>query len=160
MAITNRALDVSEQKQVIRRIFSKTYVGVSLITNNYFAGVAAGLSLLVCSVPVPSVIKQLMVSCENMTNSLILAFNVKRFIAGTGITVINNAFGTLGLQNFSVSGAQSVSLPAAGSSLLSLLAGDEIIMIPTGAAGLADDVTVDLVIQAVNDVKQIYGSST
>ena len=156
MAITNRALDVSQQKNVLRRVF-----GPAVSTGGTFiVGVAAGGTYMLGMVPTNSVLKAAYVACENMGNSLVLAFNVKRFIAGAGITVINGLFGTLALQNFSVSGIQGVSILAAGSTLLGLLPGDQFWLSPTGTSGTADDLTVDLVLQDILDVKQTFGSST
>ena len=156
MAIVNRSKDISEQKEVIRRV-----IGPALSAGGTFlVGVAAGSSYLIGSIPYQSLAKALMAVCTNLGNSLALVFNVQRFVPGLGQTVIAGVFGSLALQNFSTSGIQSVSLLAPGSTLLSLLAGDQLWMSPIGASGTADTVTVDLVISAVNDIKQIYGSST
>lgn len=159
MAITNRALDISQQKEVIRKAFSPAASGPAAGLSLY-GGLVAGSTMLVGQVPFQSTLKAVQVCADAMTNSLVLSFLVARFIPGAGITYLSNVMASLAITVFGTSGAQSVSLPAAGSSLLTLLANDMIYVTPTGAAGTVTNATIDIVVAALNDVKQTFGSST
>jgi hypothetical protein len=64
------------------------------------------------------------------------------------------------IPSFGVSGALSASLVAAGSTLLNLLPGDQVVLAtgPSGT-GVARG-TVSIVVQAIQDIVAHYGSST
>ena len=144
MAIVNRDLDVSEQKLVLN-----TAMGLA----------ATGLTLGVAVIPYQATLRNIQVAANGLSGAPTWTFFVYRFITGTGYTAIAAA-GALTVANFGLSGIQGVSLVASGSSLLQLLANDVVGVSTTGANTAAGSATVSVAIQALQDVKAVYGSST
>ncbi len=86
-----------------------------------------------------------------------VAFQVSRFTSG-GATAINLGISNLVLQNAGTSGAQGFSgLAAAGSTLLSLQAGDVLQIVTSVANGNATDLALNFVIKKVQDIVSYNG---
>ncbi len=145
MAVVNRDLDVSEQKCVLNAPLS----GV----------VATGLTLGVAVIPYAATLRNIQVAAVGLSGAPTWTFFVYRFIAGTGYTAIACA-GALTVANYGTSGIQGVSLVASGSSLLNMLANDVVGVSTTGANTAAGSAAVSVAIQALQDVKAVFGSST
>lgn len=153
MPIVNRDLDVSEQKISSSQTFFGAKDGTTL------AVFASGETLLVYNVPLPSALKAVNVAAFGVSGTLTAELKVNRFIAGAGVTLITGLAATLTAQAFGTSGALNASLVASGSTLLNLLAGDQIVLI-AGGGGAAARGTVSVVVQALQDIVAHYGSST
>lgn len=148
MAITNRDLDTSEQK----RAFSVT-IGKKSAPN------ITAATLMLGTVPFQSELKALSVVGFGLSGAPQAEFRIQRFIPGSGHTIIAPGI-TCIIPEMGVSGPVSVSLPAAGHSLLQLLAGDQLIALTGVANTSTDSMTVGYVLKALQDFKADYGSST
>lgn len=144
MAVVNRDLDASEQKLVLN-------APIGLL------GTAATFALAL--VPYPATLKAVQVAANGLSGSPFWNIEVHRFIAGSGFTAISPG-GTLTVAAMGTSGVQGVSLVASGSSLLNLITND-VIAVRTGAANTAVlNGVVSVAVQALQDVKAVYGSSS
>lgn len=141
MAISNRDLDVSQQRQV-----QQENIGAVPTASTKYIYIAPG----------PQLLEQIKVSAQGVSNAMTLAFSIDRFIAGSGITNIAGGATTLTLQNVSVSGIQSFVLATAGSTLLQLQANDLIKIITAVANGNATELEVSLVVKALQDIQSYY----
>ena len=148
MAISNRDLDTSEQKKA----FSVT-IGKKAAPN------VTSATLMLGSVPFSSELKALSVVGFGLSGSPQVEFRIQRFIAGTGHTIIAPGVSVI-IPEMGVSGPISASLPAAGSTLLQLLAGDQLIMFTAVANTSTDSLTVGYVLKALQDIKADFGSTT
>lgn len=147
MAILNRSKDASEQKEVI---------------NAALGAVATGSTKQVLIVPYPCTIQpQVKVAATGVSNAMQIAFQVNRFIAGTGATAINLGISNVVLQNVGTSGPLGFSgLAAVGSTLLNLAANDVLQVVSSVASGNATDLVIDLVIKKTQEIVSVYGSSS
>ena len=142
MAITNRALDASEQRKLIE-------FGIG--------AVATGATLLVAQIPYASTLEAVKVSAQGLSGSPTYDLRVWRFIVGTGVTTIAGGATTLTGVAMGTSGAQSMVLAASGSTLLNLLPND-VITLTSGTANTAvTGLNVAVVIKAVQDIKISFG---
>ena len=149
MAVVNRTLDASEQRKIISNSIASTSFLISGVTNHI------GL------VPWPGVIEAGQIAVEGVSGSPAYTLKVARFIAGTGFTVIvvgsSNAPVTFGTSGGMASG---LSLPAAGSTLLNVLANDLLILQTLGGTGAAaEKLSVSVVIRPIQDIKTHFGLS-
>ncbi len=141
MAICNRDLDASEQK-------------IEIVAN--YGVLATALVVPVGIVPWPCTLVGARVAATGLSGAPTGALKINRFIVGSGTTVYLGGFTTLTLQTVGTSGIQSVVIAAAGSTALSLLAGDEITY-TSGAANAAATVAVSVVVQKTQDIVQHFG---
>lgn len=146
MAIVNRDLDVTEQKDVI--------------TENIGA-IATGVTRYLYIAPFPCTLQSARFGAQGVSNAMQIAIVNTRFIVGVGATAISMGISNAILQNQSVSGIIGYSgLAAQGSSLLSLQAGDVITVVSSVANGNATDLAVQLVIKKTQDVVSHNGVSS
>lgn len=139
MAIVNRDLDVSQQRDIITESFATVTGGTY--------GVAV--------VPYPA---QLL-AAQTQSNGLSGAPNhslwIQRFVAGSGITSINigasmviTTFGTSGSQGYTFNGANTTYLLQTG----------DLVMLSTAAANTATlNTTVSVVLKCLQDIKSTFG---
>lgn len=153
MPAVNRDLDVSEQKFSISTMFAGCKDGTTL------ALWGSGETLLIANVPCPSALKALNVAAFGVSGTVTGELKVNRFIPGGGVTMITGLASSMAIPTFGTSGTLSASLVASGSTLLNLLAGDQIVMIAGGGGAVARG-TVGVVLQAIQDIVAHYGSST
>jgi len=143
MAIVNRSLDASEQRKAF--------------TMNLQA-VATGVTIQAMIVPYASVLEGVKVAAAGLSGSPTYDLRIWRFIAGTGVTTIAGGATTLTAVAVGTSGVQSMVLASSGSTLLNLLAND-VITLTSGAANTAvTNLTVGIVVKAVQDIKTVYGA--
>ena len=142
MGVTNRALDVSEKNRILEANYGLT---------------ATTLVLNVAMVPYPCTLVAARVAAKGISNTPTVQLKVDRFIVGVGATTISGGATTLTLQAVGTSGIQSVVLAAAGSSFLSLQQGDVITATTAGANSAVDDLSIGVVLQAIQDIKSSFG---
>jgi hypothetical protein len=143
MAITNRALDASEQ----RRAFQSS-----------FAATATGATLLALHVPFNSTLEAVKLCAQGLSGSPTYDLRVWRFIVGTGVTTIAGGATTSTPLTMGTSGPHSMALAASGSSFLNLLAND-VITLTSGATNAAvTGLSVAIVIKAIQDIKTVHGA--
>lgn len=143
MAVVNRSLDASEQRKVLSANFGL---------------VATGVTLAVAQIPQPMTVQAIQIQAAGVSGTLSGGLYIQRFIVGTGFTSI--AFGSsFAPPDFGVSGvpAVGVSLPAAGSSLLNLLANDTIVLKTTGSNAAAMNLSVNMVLLPTQDIRTFFG---
>lgn len=143
MAITNRALDASEQ----RKNFAASYTAV-----------ATGTTLLALTVPFNSTLEAIKVSAQGLSGSPTYDLRVWRFIVGTGVTTIAGGATTLTAVAMGTSGPQSMVLAASGSSFLNLLSGDVLTLTSGGANTAVTGLAVGVCIKAIQDIKTNFGA--
>ncbi len=142
MAICNRDLDASEQK-------------LEIVAN--YGAVATTLILPVGNVPWPCTIVGARVAAVGISNAPTGALKINRFIVGSGSTVYLGGFTTLTLQAVGTSGLQSVVIAAAGSTALSLQAGDEITYTSAGSNSAVSSLSVSIVVQKTQEIVTHFG---
>lgn len=141
MAINNRSLSSSEQNRVI-----PTNYGLSV----------TGAVLNVAAIPYPCTLNAVKTSLKGLSGALTGALKVDRFIVGTGLTTIAGSATTLTFTAIGTSGMQNMVLAASGSSFLSLQANDVVTITLAGTNAAADALSVALVVQAIQDIKQSF----
>lgn len=142
MGITNRSLDVSEKNRNVAANYGLT---------------ATSLVLNVAMISYPCTLQAARVAAKGISGSPTLLLKVDRFIVGAGSTVIAGGATSLAVQAVGTSGIQSVVLAASGSSFLSLQQGDVVTATTAGANSAVDNLSVSLVIQAIQDIKSSFG---
>lgn len=143
MAIINRSLDASEQHITIT-----ASLGAVGVTETH----------VVYTAPWPATLKQVRVAALGLSGAPTHKLTLNRFVVGAGATAID-IYATVAVPAVGTSGLFTPSLPAAGSSLLNLQAGDYLTVISAGANTAVTDATYSLVIQAVQDIKTFFGTS-
>lgn len=148
MAIVNRTLDPTEQ----RKVFETKLVAAELV--NGFSGILA-------VVPWPSTLDAGNIQLYGISGAPNFQISVNRFVVGTGGTTYVVAVGTSNIPlAFGTSGAWSVVLPAAGSTLLNLQANDVILYAQGGGSGAAAvQAEVSLVLKPIQDIKYNFGAT-
>lgn len=146
MAIINRDLDVSEQIKVLE----------------YQAGaVATGVTLLGVGIPFPASLKAINVVAVGLSGTPTLAFGIGRFIAGSGFTFITGGVtATVTVPAMGTSGAVTVTGLSAGSSLLALQRGDQLMAVSGGANSAVTQLSIGVVVQALQDFKTSFGQGS
>ena len=142
MAIVNRDLDASQQRLVI-----DTTTGVVGVSSIIHVGIAP------CACQPISFVS----NAFGLSGSPILGIQVQRFVTGVGFTTIAlNGSSLLTVAAMSTSGMQKSAVPASGSTLALLQAGDDV-QIVTSGANTAATYMFACVLQILQDVQQTYG---
>lgn len=147
MAITNGALDSSEQKDLILG----QWIGTSGVVN-------VGATLITAPIPSAGVIDRISVVCQGASVVPTSSIGINRFIAGSGFTTIGGIGASFLLSAMGISGPLSVSLVAAGSTLLQVLPGDTIQMIL--GVNTASCPAMTVVVKKTQDIVSRFGSQT
>lgn len=143
MAIVNRDLDASQQKDIV---------------NAPLGAVATGVTRHVCVIAYPCTLQSVRASAQGVSNAMQIAFEVIRGAGSSGIPI---GISNMVLQNRSVSGVVGFSgLAAAGSTLLNFVAGDVVQIVSSVANGNATDLTLQLVLKKTQDIVSHNGVST
>lgn len=142
MAITNRSLDSSQQ---------------NLVLESSYGAVATGSTLFVGVVPANSTLQKCLLSATGLSASPAYALRILRFIVGTGITTINPTNNTGVPPEFGTSGSISMSLLAAGNTLLTLLAGDVMTLTSSVSNSAVTNLAVAIVIKETQDIVSTLG---
>ncbi len=140
MGIINRTNDASEQKDLVQTSFQ---------------AVGTAFTLLIHKAPRAQVITDAKCSTTGLSGAATVALALERFVVGAGLTHIAIG-GALTVANLSTSGSQTFSLPAAGSTLLNLAAGDVLCALTGGANAAAVQYLIDVVVQNTQDIKSWY----
>lgn len=137
MAIINRSLGESEQKEAVQANVKNTVTATNYVVHRAQR---------------PQEILAAKAYAAGLSGSPTSTLYVERFVVGTG-GVTYAVGGALTHTAFGTSGAQAYSLPASGSSLLQLQAGD-VVRVLTGTANTAaTDLSVQIVLKNLNDIK-------
>lgn len=140
MGIINRTLDASEQKEVIdRRI----------------GGTVTGTAYPIYTAAYPSTISDARAVALGLSGTPTSTLGIQRFITGVGATTITVG-GALTAVAFGTSGLQRFSLPATGSTLLNLQTGDVLTVTAAGTNAALVSLQVTVVAQAIQDVKSYF----
>lgn len=139
MGVANRDFDVSEKNRVFNFKANNTVTG-----STYMLGV----------VPYQSQLFQAVQAVNGISGSPNHSIWVQRFIAGAGITsfavgasLVSVAYGTSGCQTFGITNTAS-----------NLLQTGDVLMLAVAASNAAVlEVSVGLVLQALQDIKSEYG---
>ena len=138
MGIVNRTMDASEQKMQMDQVISTTKTGVAYP---------------IFRAPCPMVISDARSAAMGISGTPTSTLNIQRFVLGAGLTTIAVS-GALTVLAQGTSGPQQYSLPAAGSSLLQLQAGDVLVATQGGANAGFNSLYVALVVNATQDIRQ------
>lgn len=142
MAICNRDLDVSEQRQVYQAAVPLTAIGASTIVPLAY-------------VPYPGTLSAVKLAAVGVSGAVLAAVAINRFVAGAGLTAILVG-ATTALVNVGTSGPQAFTLPSLGSTLLQVQQGDLVSLTLVGGNNLLG-AQVALVIKALQDIKSPLG---
>lgn len=137
MGIINRTLDVSEQKELVKTLVDDT------ITGRVYPLYTA---------PRAQTITDARSTTIGLSGSPTAALYLHRFVVGTGAATYAIG-GALTMAAFGTSGNQQFSLPAAGSSLLNLVAGDMVVAVMGGSNAAVQNQSIELVVQNVQDIQ-------
>ena len=140
MSVINRTLDVSEQQE-------------NLVLSEKLA--VATDALYVYHVPRPMQLQSINVAASGISGSPVGLVEIQRFVVGAGLTTIPVG-NSLAIAAIGTSGVQSVSLPAAGSSLLELQKDDILNVAISGADSGADNLIISAVVKNLQDIKSWY----
>lgn len=151
MAINNRELDNSQQRETIRARFDATPSGISAGIVN--PGVATGQTLIVGVVSRPMQLVVGALSAIGLSGAPSYQLWLNRFAGGItaiqiGATCVPTAFGTSGVISFSALPA-SISFPC--------LAGDQLVVTSTVANTAAAVLNVEVVLRNLQDIKSDFG---
>lgn len=142
MGIVNRTKDQSEQRETFD--CQPGLVGISAL-------------IQVGQIPYPGQILKIVSSAYGLSGSPICGIQIQRFIVGAGATTIPlNGSSLLTIVAFSTSGMQTHVLPAAGSTSVQVLSGDQV-QIVTSVANTAATYSVNMIVQCLQEVKSTYG---
>lgn len=142
MAITNRSLDVSEQ----RHVFDKS-----------FGAVATGLTMQAVMVPYNCNLEAAKLAVVGVSGSPTYALQIWRFIPGAGATSYNPGSTTLAGTAVGTSGIQSFLLASSSSTLVQLQANDIITVTSGGANSAVAQLAMSFVLRATQDIKTSWG---
>jgi len=140
MSVINRTLDVSEQQE-------------NLVLSEKLA--VATDALYVYHVPRPMQLQSINVAASGISGSPVGLVEIQRFVVGAGLTTIPVG-NSLAIAAIGTSGVQSVSLPAAGSSLLELQKDDILNVAISGDDSGADNLIISAVVKNLQDIKSWY----
>lgn len=146
MAVVNRSLDGSQQKEVMKLVFG---------------ALATGVTAQIGIVPNPCTVTAAQIAAFGVSTTPSYELGVQRFIVGAGLTYIILGKGSSNAlaYDFGVSGVVStgMKLEAAGSTLLNLLANDVLCLTTGGSNAAAKSLALGVVLQPVQDIKQWFG---
>jgi len=127
MGILNRTMEPSEKLEVL----SSTFNGPTGV-------IAVGATLMGCFVPSAGTLRGVAVTCQGASIVPTSSVQIVRFIPGAGATTLSGIGASFLIPAIGVSGFLSVSLVAAGSAVLNLLAGDciQVILGVNSASGV------------------------
>lgn len=146
MAVVNRALDTTQQKEMISANFSA-------------AQLVNGSSAPLGIVHTPSVVTGGQMALGGVSGAPAYSIVVHRFIAGSGVTAIVLCSSQV-IIGYGTSGAlpSGLSLPASGSTLLNLQANDYLYLLAHGGTGAAANfLSVSVVLRPLQDIKKHFG---
>lgn len=147
MAVTNRALDTSEQKKDLTANFGALGTGASALAN---------------FIPWPCTVNAVQMAAFGLSGAPTVALVVNRFIIGSGFTAITigaaqavPSFGTSGVLGVTsqagvISGGFSLTV---GSSLLTLLANDVVMLQIAGTSSNVLGLATCMVVTPIQDVR-------
>ncbi len=144
MAIVNRDLDVSEQKQPFAFSLNPLNTGITAVA---------------VVIPTPGILAGVQVKSQGLSGSPVVSCEILRFNAGAGITGILLG-ATVAVAGVGTSGPQTYALPSQGSSLVQVLAGDMIVFRNLVANSAVALFAGTVVIKATQDIKSYQGSSS
>lgn len=144
MAIVNRALDPTEQ----RKVFQQKLVAAELVN---------GFSGILCVAPYAATLDAGAIALYGLSGAPQFQISVNRtggaggtYVLAVGTSNIPLAFGT--------SGVWQMVLPASGSTLLNINAGDTIMYAQNGGASAAAvQAMVSIVLKPISDIKTQHG---
>lgn len=144
MAILNRDLDASQQKEVVRMTWPSQ--------------VSTGASLLIGILPSLGVIQSMRAVAIGQSGAMEMSLYVAR--NASGYTTF-----PVGISNLVIPGASGgvggySGLAAVGSTLLNVLAGDVLVATLAGANSAAAQLSVEIVIKKTQDIVSMNGIST
>lgn len=137
MGIINRTMDASEQKELVQAEITSTTTGKDYIVHK---------------APRAQVITDAKATAVGMSGAPTATLKLQRFVAGAGLTTISIS-GALTHVAIGTSGTQTFSLPATGSSLLSLAAGDVLVATTGGTNAGLEQAFIQVVVQNLQDTK-------
>lgn len=145
MPIINREKDASEQKDNYDLNFAAV-TGVSALTNCLLA-------------PCPQNIVSIQIAAFGISGSPVLNFQIQRFIAGVGNTIISGGFTSLAVgAAYGTSGSLAKLVPLSpGSSLLTQLLTNDVFQVVSSGANSAASYLGSVVCQTLGDYKSFYG---
>jgi len=146
MAIVNRELDASEQKEVFHF--------------NSGGDVVTGATLTCAIAPYAGEVKAIRVAGVGLSGTPTVAFNILRFNAGAGDTAITGGATTLTITAVGTSGVQSMVLASSGSTLLQVQAGDRFAITSGAANSAVKGLCVTFVVQALQDIKNPFSTNS
>lgn len=147
MAVVNRALDNSQQETEFYESFGAFSTGASNLA----------VSVPIAMIPYPSTLVAARVAATGISGSPTLDLSITRFIVGSGSTSYLGGFTSIALQAVGTSGIQSVTIAAAGSTALNLLAGDVVYGSVAGQDSAVTGLAVSIVIDATQSIKTHFG---
>lgn len=150
MAIVNRDLDPSQQRQTYQALLDRTPSSISAGIAN--PGLSTGNTFLVCNIPFPSQLMAASEACYGTSGSPVHSLWIYRFAAGftsiaIGQTMAITAFGTSGIQGFSLFAATT----------FQLLAGDQLVLYTQASNAAVANAMVTVVVKALQDIKTDFG---
>lgn len=142
MSIHNRSLGPTEQRH-------------GLHFNNFSLSLTSGETGVLAIIPYPCALDAAQLAAFSVASNPNLILTVQRFVTGLGVTVWNLG-STFAVRSFGTSGipVNGISLPASGSTLLNLTAGDVVgYLVGGGATASVNGMAGCLVVRPVQDVK-------
>lgn len=136
----NRTDDISQQKELLEQAIINSVTGT-----NYPLWVVSRAQT----------ITDAKATALGLSGTPTATLNLQRFIVGVGNTTIAIS-GALTQSAYGTSGFQTFSLPASGSSLLSLQKGDLLYVTAGGTNAAVASMLVEVVVQNVQDIKTWY----
>lgn len=140
--IVNRDLDPSQQREIVRVEARNTVTGTSQ---------------MLAVVGYPAQCLGAFEAAVGLSGSPTHRIDIMRFIPGTGVTVITGLFNVTPVTAVGTSGVFGMSL-IGGSSFL-LQANDVLFLTPGGANSAVVQTEINIVIQAIQDIKQTHNLS-
>lgn len=155
MAIINRSLDSSEQKQTFV-FFNPRFNDTTGVSNTVITGVTCVFAMVPFAGGVLESVRYL---AQGVSNSMQVQPLILRNTSG-GVTLINPSISNMVLQNLSVSGIVGYSgLAATGSTLLQLQVGDGLAFATSVANASAQQLVLEFVVKKTADITQTFGIS-
>lgn len=143
MAIINRDLGHSQQRQVVHKVEKN---------------LATGATTVICNIPWPCSLDIAQFSCVGVSGSPFYTLWIDRFIVGTGATNFSVgtstaavAFGTSGLP---VGGISTI----IGSTTFTFQSGDRLSFLSGGSNAAVDNIAMTVVLRPINDILKFFGS--
>lgn len=143
MAIVNRDMDASEQKQIWMRGFSV----LTTTGGTYQAFIA----------PYAVELKDIYVSAKGISGTPTVTFYKMFFSGGASLVAASAA---LTVTAYGTSGTLRASLNAAGSTTVQLAAGDVLVVQSAATNAGMDDAVLTIVAKALQDIKAPFGVTT